>query len=171
MNTTVTEIASSITSPIRRRGFLTSAILGAAGLIAAGLGIPSLAYLAIPPKEPRDSRWADAGDLSDLEPGSPRQVLFRRTRVDGWRVSTEDASAWVVKQSDGRVTAFAPQCTHLGCAYHWDEPGRVFDCPCHGSRFSIDGRVLAGPAPRPLDRYAIQLDGARIWLGPVENRA
>jgi menaquinol-cytochrome c reductase iron-sulfur subunit len=154
-------------SPTWRRSLLSGAILGAAGLIAAGLGIPALAYLALPPGKSRRPRWADAGDLSKLEPGTPEQVRFRRTRVDGWKISEEKASAWVVKSSDGRLTAFLPQCTHLGCAYHWARQARQFVCPCHGSRFAIDGRVLAGPAPRPLDRYAVKVVGTRVWLGPA----
>ncbi len=140
---------------------------GAAALITAGVGIPAAGYLLLPPKGPKDSPWIDAGDLSSLEPGSPRQITFRRTRVDGWKVANEEASAWLVKQPGGRVTAFAPRCTHLGCAYHW-EPGRhEFVCPCHGSRFAPDGRVVAGPAPRPLDQYEIRVAGTRVWLGPV----
>ena len=47
------------------------------------------------------------------------------------------------------MVAFNPACTHLGCAYHWDESPNNFVCPCHASVFSIDGKVLVGPAPRP----------------------
>jgi menaquinol-cytochrome c reductase iron-sulfur subunit len=165
------DIPLETASPTSRRRLLVSVIWGAAGLIAAGLGIPALAYLALPPKDRRRPQWADAGDLSNLDPGSPRQVLFRRTRVDGWKVLEENASAWVVKQADGRLTAFSPQCTHLGCAYRWEERSGEFICPCHGSRFAIDGRVLAGPAPRPLDRYETRVAGSRVWLGPVEKGA
>ncbi len=163
-------IPEAIAAPptCRRRSLLISAILGAAGLIAAGLGIPALAYLAAPPRKARQPRWADAGDLSSIEPGSPEQVRFRRTRVDGWKTTYENATAWVVKDTEGRLTAFLPQCTHLGCAYHWEKQARQFACPCHGSRFAPDGRVLAGPAPRPLDRYVIKVVGTRVWLGAAE---
>jgi menaquinol-cytochrome c reductase iron-sulfur subunit len=142
---------------------------GAGALITAGLGIPAAGYLLLPPKHRGQPQWADAGDLAGLESGSPQQVAFHRTRVDGWKVLNEQASAWVVKQPDGKVTAFAPRCTHLGCAYHWEGRRHEFVCPCHGSRFAADGRVLAGPAPRPLDRYEIKVEGTRVWLGPVEN--
>jgi len=69
------------------------------------------------------------------------------------------------------VTAFAPQCTHLGCAYHWDESSHNFICPCHTSAFSIDGKVLAGPAPRPLDRYTVKVEGNKLQIGPLESHA
>ncbi len=154
---------------IDRRTLLTSVISSAVGLIAAGLGIPAAGYLMLPPKQKRESQWVDAGDLDGLESGVPEQVRFHRTRVDGWRVTSESASAWVIRQSDGKIAAFSPRCTHLGCAYHWAAQRREFVCPCHGSRFAADGRVLAGPAPRPLDRYQIQIEGTRLWLGPLEN--
>jgi menaquinol-cytochrome c reductase iron-sulfur subunit len=156
-------------SPDSRRSLIVSAIGGAVSLIAAGLGVPALVYIGRTPGRIRASGWADAGDLSNLETGVPRQVTFSRLRIDGWKKENETAGAWMVKSSDGRLTAFSPLCTHLGCAYHWDPQARVFACPCHGSRFAMDGRVLGGPAPRPLDRYQVRVTGARVWLGPVEQ--
>lgn len=154
---------------MNRRNFFASAVYGAAALVAAGLGIPALAYLLVPPKQRRQTQWTDAGDLSALEPDSPQQVAFRRTRFDGWKVYSEKATAWIVRHRDGRITAYSPSCTHLGCAYRWDPEPRHFLCPCHGSRFAMDGRVLEGPATRPLDQYEIKLAGTRVWLGPIEN--
>jgi len=76
-----------------------------------------------------------------------------------------------VKKPKQAVVAFAPQCTHLGCGYHWDEQKQYFVCPCHSSTFSIDGEVLSGPAPRPLDRYEVRVQGEKLWLGPVRRAA
>jgi menaquinol-cytochrome c reductase iron-sulfur subunit len=69
------------------------------------------------------------------------------------------------------VIAFAPQCTHLGCAYHWDEKANNFLCPCHTSTFSIDGKVLTGPAPRPLDRLVTKIDQGKILIGTEIQKA
>lgn len=53
---------------------------------------------------------------------------------------------------EGDLTCVSATCTHLGCTVHWNGLERSWDCPCHGSRFAIDGTVLAGPATAPLAR-------------------
>lgn len=150
-----------------RRGFYTAAIYGVWAIITAALGLPALVYLLVPPRLRRQSDWVDAGDISPLEPGNPVEMTFRRNRVDGWKVTSEKSTAWVVKLSDNRVVAYAPQCTHLGCAYHWDDEKDEFICPCHNSVFSLEGKVLEGPAPRPLDRFQSRIEKSHLMLGPL----
>lgn len=154
-----------------RRGFCLTLIYGLWGLIAAALGLPAAAYLLVPPRARNEAEWVEAGSLSELETGTPEQLVFRRNRADGWKITSEKAAAWVVKKPNQEVVAFAPQCTHLGCGYHWDEQKQHFLCPCHSSTFSIDGQVLSGPAPRPLDRYEVRVQGEKLWLGPVRRAA
>jgi len=148
-----------------RRNFFVAAIYGIWAVIAAALGIPAIIYLFFPPRLPKENEWVDLGDISSLTPDSPVEMVFRRTRVDGWKIISEKSTAWVVKSSDNQVVAFGPQCTHLGCAYHWDETRNEFLCPCHSSLFSISGKVLSGPAPRPLDRFETKLEGSKLLLG------
>ncbi len=133
--------------------------------MAAALGLPALAYLLLPPKVRKDEEWVQAGDVSNLAVNSPVELTFRRTRTDGWKVTSEKSTAWAVKQPDGSVVAFGPQCTHLGCAYHWEDGKNDFLCPCHTSVFGIDGKVISGPAPRPLDRFETKIDGNKLMLG------
>ena len=67
---------------------------------------------------------------------------------------------WVVNGTyRGRSQIFALRtvCTHLGCITLWHEDEQKFKCPCHGSGFYPDGVNFEGPAPRPLERYAIRL--------------
>ena len=154
-----------------RRRFYLQAIYTLWGAIGAALAVPAFVYLFFPPKVKRETEWVDAADLSKIPVDVPEEVAFRRNRVDGWKVTSEKATAWVVKSPGHRVAAFAPQCTHLGCAYHWDERNHHFLCPCHTSTFGIDGNVLSGPAPRPLDRYEIRIQGDRLEIGPLERHA
>jgi Rieske Fe-S protein len=80
-------------------------------------------------------------------------------------------SGFVVK-NQGKVNVFAINCSHLGCSVALNPDAKTFDCPCHGSRFHLDGTVLHGPAAYPLshltwekatDPSTITIDG--IILG------
>jgi Rieske Fe-S protein len=81
-------------------------------------------------------------------------------------------SGFVAKDESGKVNVFAINCSHLGCSYALNTDAKTFDCPCHGSRFHLDGTVLHGPAAYPLshltwkqesDPNTISVDG--IVLG------
>ena len=156
---------------VERRELLVKGICAGCALICAGLGAPAVPYLLSPQKGQSRIAWINAGELSDFPPGSPQTVRFQIGRADGWTIAGEQASAWVVNQAAGRVTAFSPACTHLGCLYRWQPAAHEFVCPCHGSRFAIDGAVLAGPASRPLDRYEVRLEGGKVWLRPEALRS
>jgi menaquinol-cytochrome c reductase iron-sulfur subunit len=158
-----------MTEGTSRRGFFIVGIYSLGALIAAALGLPAAAYLLLPPKARKEDVWIEVGDVTRLTPNSPVELTFRRNRVDGWKVLSEKSTAWVVKQADDRVVAFGPQCTHLGCAYHWEDGKNDFLCPCHTSVFSIDGAVISGPAPRPLDRYETKIDGTKLMLGRLRQ--
>jgi menaquinol-cytochrome c reductase iron-sulfur subunit len=152
-----------------RRGFMAGAIYGILTLMGAALGVPALLYLGGRSRTTKPSRWVDAGDISSVPAGSPHEISFRRNRIDGWAIHSEKDTAWIIKNQDASVTAFSPSCTHLGCAYRWEALRSQFICPCHGSLFSKNGDVIAGPAPRPLDRYEVKMEGKRLWLGAVNT--
>ena len=152
-----------------RRAFYIGAIYGIWVAISAALGLPALIYLLFPPKAVKAEEWIEIGDVARLHPSSPVEMAFRRNRVDGWKVISEKSTAWVVKSADNQITAFGPQCTHLGCAYHWDDAKDQFLCPCHNSLFSVEGKVVSGPAPRPLDRYETKLNGNKLLVGKLRQ--
>ncbi len=64
---------------------------------------------------------------------------------------------WIVRDEEDRLIAIKTVCTHLGCTPNWIESRNKFKCPCHGSGFLRTGLNVEGPAPRPLDRYKIEL--------------
>jgi Rieske Fe-S protein len=79
-----------------------------------------------------------AGRLEQVQPGSGAIVEHQGGRVAAYRAA------------DGSVTMVSPACTHMKCLVHWNSAETSWDCPCHGSRFGTDGRVLEGPALEPL---------------------
>jgi menaquinol-cytochrome c reductase iron-sulfur subunit len=154
---------------VTRRRLHIAFIYGLWSVIATALAVPAALYLLLPPRLRKAPDWVDAGDISKLEPRVPVEMVFRQNRVDGWKILSEKSTAWVVKLSASQLVAFGPQCTHLGCAYHWDDNRGEFLCPCHTSIFAIDGAVVSGPAPRPLDRYDTRMADGRLLLGALRE--
>jgi cytochrome b6-f complex iron-sulfur subunit len=68
----------------------------------------------------------------------------------------QEFRVWIVREEAGLYALFA-KCTHLGCTPRWLAAENKFKCPCHGSGFFKDGTNFEGPAPRPLDRFKIEL--------------
>ncbi len=68
-------------------------------------------------------------------------------------------NVWIVHLADGKLVALSTICTHLGCIPNWIAADQKFKCPCHGSGFYVDGVNFEGPAPRPLERLRITLEG------------
>ncbi len=77
-------------------------------------------------------------DYAALAPGQGAVL-----KVDGHNVAA-------FRDEDGRVRACSAVCTHMGCLVGWNETDRSWDCPCHGSRFALDGGVIHGPAVTAL---------------------
>ena len=73
----------------------------------------------------------------------------------------KEQNAWIVRNRDERgrdiIYALSTTCTHLGCTPNWLESDKKFKCPCHGSGFRISGVNFEGPAPRPLERWAVRV--------------
>ncbi|HEV2861875.1 MAG TPA: FAD-dependent oxidoreductase [Pyrinomonadaceae bacterium] len=77
--------------------------------------------------------------LDDIPPGHGEVVRWQGERVA------------VYKDERGAVSACSAVCTHMGCIVHWNSAEKSWDCPCHGSRFDHDGRVIQGPANEDLE--------------------
>ena len=81
--------------------------------------------------------------------------------AEGDMVKVDGAKAGVYRDSGGRLQAVSATCTHMGCALGWNPVDRTWDCPCHGSRFSAEGRVVHGPAFTPLEPVALSAETER----------
>jgi len=132
--------------------------------MAAVIAAPAAAYLLLKPKSAAGEDLVEIANLSELAEGAPQEIVYYRTRVDGWKRTREKATTWVVKTGKSNAIAFTPQCPHLGCIYHWEDEAEKFACPCHASAFSKEGTVVGGPAPRPLDRFASRVEGGKLLV-------
>ncbi|GAA2876810.1 FAD-dependent oxidoreductase [Streptosporangium fragile] len=87
------------------------------------------------------------GTVADLGPGQGAVL-----KVGGQRSA-------VYRDESGEIHAVSAVCTHLGCIVGFNDAERTWECPCHGSRFDVDGSVLQGPAVDPLRRLSADADG------------
>jgi quinol---cytochrome c reductase iron-sulfur subunit, bacillus type len=147
-----------------RRRFFEWVIKASAGFIALSLTVPLIGYLISPGLKRKAQSWVDVAPVNELATGVPKQLEYVATLQDGYQETKTQKAVWAVKQANGEVTVFSPMCTHLGCGYHWDGGSQQFKCPCHGSVFDVSGRVVAGPAPRPLDALPSKVEQGRLHV-------
>jgi len=138
-------------------------IAGIVAFIGAAMTVPLAGFGILPALRKKDAEWSDAG-AADLVVNEPQERRFLQTVKNGWQEEKVERTIWLVKKQDGSVTAFAPNCPHLGCGYRWFASEQRFKCPCHASVFDIEGKLLSGPAPRSLDTLAVRLENSRLFV-------
>lgn len=156
---------------LERRGFvagLTATIMAAIGAV---VGIPLAGYTILPALRKPPKPWLDAGAEADLIPNQPREVKVYQTVSDGWLKTTVAKSVWAVKRAPGEVVVYSGLCPHLGCGFRWNQDQQQFQCPCHTGVFALDGRVLGGPPPRPLDTLPAKVESGRLLVIYKEFKA
>jgi cytochrome b6-f complex iron-sulfur subunit len=93
---------------------------------------------------------------SKFKVGDPRQYELEKV-VERFKPQ----GTWIVRHKDEQygdiIYALSTTCTHLGCTPNWLERENKFKCPCHGSGYKITGVNFEGPAPRPLERWAVSI--------------
>ena len=83
-------------------------------------------------------------------PGKAGTRCDRSNAAPARSSTSTDKPAAVYRGLDGQIHVRSAVCTHMGCYVSWNDAERTWDCPCHGSRFKVNGEVLAGPAEDPL---------------------
>ncbi len=154
-----------------RRSFFSWLITASAGLIGISLAVPLAGYVASPALRRRGKEWVEAGSVTDLPVGVPVQRDLVMHITDGYRATVSVKGVWALRRASGEVTVYSPICTHLGCGYRWEGEEKIFKCPCHGSVFDVDGKVIEGPAPRPLDRLPVKVENDRLFVVYEEFKA
>jgi cytochrome b6-f complex iron-sulfur subunit len=155
---------------VTRRQFFNRAITAAFGSFLALFGLTSLAFFW-PKLTGGFGADIDAGPVADLR----RQVFTSTGAV--LPLFIPEARAYLVPSPDQLSEQFVDKgvaaeglmalymrCVHLGCRVPWCAPSQGFECPCHGSKYNAIGEYFAGPAPRNLDRFVIEVRGANLWI-------
>ena len=149
---------------LNRRAFLNRLSLILSGLIGLVLSVPILAYLLTPLIRREPGVWQDVGTVDQFQIGQTVQVAIQDPSPLEWAGQTALTAVWLRRVALTDFTAFAVNCTHLACPVNWQAKAEIFLCPCHGGVFYGDGRVAAGPPPRPLPRYAVRVQGNSVQV-------
>lgn len=162
-----------------RRMFLTRATGASFGAYMAFFGVTSLAFMW-----PRLSGGfggkVDAGDVDEIKAAifqadgtiAPFYVAEAKTYVMPFAQSdlagTDFEAFDDVVASD--LVGLYQKCVHLGCRVPWCASSQGFECPCHGSKYNAHGEYAAGPAPRNLDRFALEVVNNRLIVNTGQIR-
>ena len=151
---------------VTRRQFLNRGLLTAFGVYLAGFGITSLAFLW-PRLSGGFGSKIDVGDVEDIREqlvddtgrGEPLYIAEARSYIvpfpEGEVPASEFADLGVVAAG---LSALFQKCVHLGCRVPYCFSSQGFECPCHGSKYNLHGEYEAGPAPRNLDRFTVEVN-------------
>ncbi len=130
-----------------------------------------------------ENKWSDLYDPARLTPLKSAKGVARETfdalgnlargvftgaptelgilaRGEGRLFDIEGEKVAAFRDDDNRVVLLSSTCTHMGCTVAWNAGERTWDCPCHGSRFTVQGDVIEGPALTPLSRYGAPVEHA-----------
>lgn len=108
-------------------------------------------------KAPRESKGIEekikrVGPLSELPIGASRFIADERQPF------------WVIRTSSEELIALSATCTHLRCILQWDKDSGRLVCPCHAGAFDLNGNVVAGPPPRPLQSLKVDTRGGIVYV-------
>ena len=148
---------------LERRRFLSRVSIGLSAAAGAVVGLPVVGFLFAPLLRRTPRVWRAVGRVDQFAVGDTVAVTFEDASPLPWSGVTARTAAWLRRDGESAFTAFAVNCTHLGCPVRWVQSAELFLCPCHGGVFNGDGSVAAGPPPKPLTRYPV-----RVRSGEVE---
>ncbi len=147
-----------------RRAFLSRLSIALSAAAGAVVSVPILAYLLSPLINPSRQIWRVLGPVDRFRVGETVEVAFEEPSPLPWAGQTARTAVWLRRTGEASFTAFAVNCTHLGCPVNWRPGASLFLCPCHGGVYYADGRVAAGPPPRPLSTYDVRIRDGNVEL-------
>ncbi|HET6490393.1 MAG TPA: ubiquinol-cytochrome c reductase iron-sulfur subunit [Syntrophales bacterium] len=127
------------------------------------VGVPLVGSLVGPVFRKIVPGWMKIGSMAALPLGQPAHMTSVDVQTDAYIRESVTRHIWAIRKSDTEVTVFSPICPHLGCHFDWNPSTKHFECPCHGSVYSLDGKVLGGPAPRPLDTLPTKIENGELY--------
>jgi len=139
----------------QRRDFL-SVLLGSGAIATlASIVYPVLQFVMPPPLSESAELSTAAAKADELAPNSGKIFKFGAN------------PGIIVHTAEGEWRAFSARCPHLNCTVQFDPDQRLIICACHNGQFDLEGRNIAGPPPRPLDPYSVNIRGDEVIVSKV----
>ncbi|NOX89377.1 MAG: Rieske 2Fe-2S domain-containing protein [Calditrichaeota bacterium] len=142
---------NELPQPLRRKFLNFLVNTGIVGLFGSVL-YPIIRFLEPPKTTDVSPSSVQAGKVSDLKPNSGRIIRYGREPVI------------LLKTKDGDVRAFSAICTHLGCIVQFRADFEHIWCACHNGHYDLNGINIAGPPPRPLPVFKVNIKDDIIYV-------
>ncbi len=134
-----------------RRRFLSQAVMGFGLLFGIGTLALRFAQFLVPSPKPKRYEAVLIGSEAKVPLGEAVPMDLGGQKI-------------MVLRTNEEVVAFSRRCTDLGCLVSWSKEREQFVCPCHHGVFDRTGRNIAGPPPRPLDRFEVVKRGDQLYV-------
>jgi cytochrome b6-f complex iron-sulfur subunit len=143
-----------------RREFIKKALYGVFALLGAGVLFAGLRVLAPSGRQDKELAWFPLVEEDEV----PRSGVKKAELV--YVVAGKERKARVfIVSSSGRLTVLSAVCSHLGCLVNYRKESSEFVCPCHGGKYDIAGKNIAGPPPMPLTAYPVEIRYGMVMVG------
>jgi Rieske Fe-S protein len=143
-----------------RREFITKALYGLLALLGLGFLVPAVRLFS--PVTGRDKELAFFPLIA--EDDIPRSGVKKAELTFIVSGRERKSRVFIVSSPEG-PTVFSATCSHLGCLVNYNREKREFVCPCHGGRYDLDGKNIAGPPPAPLTRFPLKMQDNTVYVG------
>ena len=138
--------------PQTRRGLVGWLLGGGFTASIAAFLYPVLRFMAPPPIAEASVNEVTAGKVKEFKVNAGKIVKFGTT------------PALLVRLGDDEWRSFSGICTHLNCTVQYQESSRQIWCACHNGFYDLNGKVVSGPPPRPLEEFTVRVRGDEVVL-------
>lgn len=152
-----------------RRDFLTraGAVAVSGVVVAVPVGAGITVFLDPLTRKAHSGTTVRVTQLQNLpDDGTPKKFPIIAERTDAWnKFPSTPIGAIYLRRLGDEVIAFNTSCPHAGCFVDYKPDENQFSCPCHNSKFELDGSLKSGVSPRPMDELEVSVkEGGEVWV-------
>lgn len=143
-----------------RREFIKKALYAVLALLGLGFLLPGIELFSPTSDRNKELAWFPLAPEEEI----PRSGVKKAELVYAVSGKERKARVFIVSSSEG-LAVLSATCSHLGCLVNYNKEKGEFVCPCHGGRYALTGRNIAGPPPAPLGRIPIKIEHGMVLAG------